>query len=137
MSNFMAFNRNYIEVKCFTQAVTSDSTAKAKTANSADIVNDILRLLAFAESNQGRFFLVFFDKPKLKYLTLKKRIWLNELLSPGLKKINFDFTDECKTFMSRLQVELIKPKIAIMVYTYEIRGVLDDSSTGYLINILR
>lgn len=74
--NYGICNDNYIEVKCFTKPAGKAKNDEPTTDNVARLINDMLRLMAYAGRGYGKYLLVFFDTRKQYYLAYKDREYL-------------------------------------------------------------
>lgn len=141
---------NWIEIKFFTGS-GRNRNQNAKTTNVGQIINDIIRLCLFVKEAQGKhrnngrhLLLVFNDKPK-EYLAFTRqgefedRQWLRDLLSPGVREIDIDLTDEVDTVKDPVLkgIENLKINFKCDVHSFYplSKGSKNTSFYGYLINI--
>jgi len=99
--------QNWVEAKAFLSSVRRGTTPP-KTANAGRILRDLLRLCLLPKEfpgpirQNGRYLLVVFSNPPSESVALQTRngdrIWLSRLLTEGYTEIQFDLSDEPKTF---------------------------------------
>jgi hypothetical protein len=102
------FKENWIEVKFFGAIENLKKKEKIghKTDNVFEIINELLRLKFYTPLNNGRYFLIGFNRKPQDYLAFskgrKERKYLKELFQMGEHKIKFNLTDEPKSFKEKI-----------------------------------
>jgi len=103
---------NWIEATMFSYG-TGSSGSIPKTQNTVRIALDLLRLCTLVEDtgDNARYQLLVFDRPPSERVALRyrgggTREWLEGLLTPGLKEICFDLSQEPQSFRGTTNLEL-------------------------------